>query len=97
MERVCKQDQISEQDFAAAVAWRRQLHKYAQPSWMEFFATGFVAEKLSAWGYNVHMGHDIISEDKLLLLPSSEKLEENISGHWAQALMSNICCLPEVV
>ena len=76
MERVCRQDQISEQDYAAAVAWRRQLHKYPQPSWLEFFATGFVAEKLSAWGYNVQMGHDIISEDKLLLLPSAEKLEE---------------------
>ncbi len=70
------QEFISEQDHAEAIAWRRQLHKYPQPSWLEFYATGLVAEKLSAWGYEVQMGHDIIDESKLLLLPSSEKLEE---------------------
>ena len=70
------QEQISEQDFQAAVSWRRSLHKYAQPSWLEFYATGFVAEKLTAWGYDVQTGESIIDREKLLLLPSQQKLDE---------------------
>jgi len=59
-----------------AITWRRALHKCPQPSWMEFFATAMVSEKLSEWGYEVKMGSDIIEADKLLLLPNAEKLEQ---------------------
>jgi aminobenzoyl-glutamate utilization protein A len=63
-------------NFAAAVEWRRSLHRCPQPSWLEFFATAFVAEKLYSWGYALKMGKDIISADKQLLLPAKEKLDE---------------------
>jgi len=43
---------------------------------VELYATAFVAEKLTEWGYEVHMGREVIAEDKLLLLPDTEKLEE---------------------
>lgn len=36
--------------FSDAVQWRRDLHKHPQPAWLEFYATGFVAEKLAEWG-----------------------------------------------
>jgi len=62
--------------YAEAVEWRRLMHKCPQPSWLEFFSTALVAEKLSEWGYAVQMGPDILEEDKLLLLPDKEKLEE---------------------
>lgn len=61
--------------FPEAIEWRRTLHKCPQPSWLEFFATAFVAEKLSAWGYDVTQGRDVVAEDKLLLLPDAEKLQ----------------------
>lgn len=69
------EDSISA-NFAAAVEWRRALHRCPQPSWLEFFVTAFIAEKLSGWGYALKMGKDVISADKQLLLPDKEKLEE---------------------
>jgi aminobenzoyl-glutamate utilization protein A len=63
-------------NFPAAVEWRRTLHRCPQPPWLEFFATAFVAEKLAGWGYALKMGNDIIPADKQLLLPDTEKLEE---------------------
>ncbi len=63
-------------NFAEAVQWRRKLHQCPQPSWLEFFATAFVAEKLTGWGFEVKMGRDVIPPEKLLLLPKAEKLEE---------------------
>jgi aminobenzoyl-glutamate utilization protein A len=63
-------------NYPEAVEWRRMLHKCPQPSWLEFFATAFVAEKLTGWGYDVKQGRDVVAEDKLLLLPGPEKLQE---------------------
>ena len=62
--------------YPEAVEWRRTLHKCPQPSWLEFFATAFVAEKLTGWGYDVKQGRNVVAEDKLLLLPDAEKLQE---------------------
>ncbi len=62
-------------NYPEAVKWRRALHKCPQPSWLEFFATAFVAEKLSGWGYDVKQGRDVIAEDKLLLLPDPQTLQ----------------------
>jgi len=69
------EDSISA-NFAEAVEWRRSLHRCPQPSWLEFFSTAFVAERLSGWGYALKMGKDIIPADKQLLLPVKEKLDE---------------------
>lgn len=61
--------------YPEAVEWRRALHKCPQPSWLEFFATAFVAEKLAGWEYDVKQGRDVIAEEKLLLLPDPETLQ----------------------
>jgi len=58
-----------------AVEWRRALHRCPQPSWLEFYATAFVAEKLSTWGYDVKQGRDVIAEDRQLLLPDAAVLQ----------------------
>jgi aminobenzoyl-glutamate utilization protein A len=71
-----KPEDSIQSNFASAVEWRRSLHRCPQPSWLEFFATAFVAEKLSGWGYALKMGKDIIPADKQLLLPGKEKLDE---------------------
>jgi len=60
--------------YPEAVQWRRALHRFPQPAWLEFYATGLVAEKLYSWGYEVFLGQDIITPGKRLLLPPPEKL-----------------------
>ena len=62
--------------YPQAVEWRRQLHKMAQPAWLEFYATALVAEKLSDWGYEVKQGKEIVEAEKLLLLPDDKVLED---------------------
>ena len=57
-----------------AIGWRRSLHRCPQPAWLEFYATSFIAEKLSAWGYHLQMGREIIDGTRQLLLPTPEKL-----------------------
>jgi len=64
-----------EAHFKEAVQWRRDLHKCPQPAWVEFFATGYVAEKLEEWGYELKLGREIIAEDKQLLLPDTTILQ----------------------
>ena len=60
--------------YQEAVQWRRELHRLPQPAWLEFFATGLIATKLSEWGYELKLGQDIIDPEKQLLPPSAEKM-----------------------
>jgi aminobenzoyl-glutamate utilization protein A len=59
--------------YVDAVQWRRELHRNPQPAWLEFYATGFVAEKLSQWGYEVLLGEDVVAANKRLLVPDPER------------------------
>lgn len=61
--------------YPEAVEWRRELHRHPQPAWLEFYSTGFVAEKLSAWGYEVLQGENIIDVGKRLVVPDAETLQ----------------------
>lgn len=61
---------------AAATEWRRTLHRCPQPSWLELFATAFVAEKLTAWGYDVKLGRDAVADEARLMPPTADKLAE---------------------
>lgn len=64
--------------FQEAIEWRRALHRCPQPAWLEFFATAFIAEKLSDWGYQLKLGRDIIETSRQLLLPPEEKLSAEL-------------------
>lgn len=68
-----KQDEIINGYFKEAVSWRRQLHKCPQPAWLEYYSTGFIAEKLSDWGYTLSLGRNIVDPEKLILLPDEER------------------------
>lgn len=72
--------------FDEAVRWRRLLHKNPQPAWREFYATGFVAEKLDAWGYDLMLGRRIIAEDKHIVSSEPRALE----AEYDRALRSGI-------
>ena len=67
---------------AAAIEWRRALHRCPQPAWLELFATAFIAEKLAAWGYEIKMGRDIIPADKHFMPPDTDQL----AAAYAQAV-----------
>ncbi len=68
-----KQEEMIDRFFADAVLWRRQLHQCPQPAWLEYYATGLIAEKLSAWGYTVFSGKEVLDPKKRLLLPNTDK------------------------
>ncbi|WP_371381302.1 amidohydrolase [Sporomusa aerivorans] len=76
METYLKQDEIIENYYKDAVEWRRQLHKCPQAAWLEYFATGFIAEKLSEWDYTLFLGKDIIDPAKQIMLPGVDKHEQ---------------------
>ncbi|HPK53882.1 MAG TPA: amidohydrolase [Smithellaceae bacterium] len=63
------------ENLAQAITWRRLLHRYPQPSWLEFFATAFIAEKLVGWGYKIKQGREIIKEERQLLPPDEDTLK----------------------
>lgn len=75
MEIYLKQAEIIDSYFQEAIKWRRQLHKCPQTAWLEYYATGFIAEKLSDWGYTLFLGKDVIDSEKQILLPNAEKHE----------------------
>jgi aminobenzoyl-glutamate utilization protein A len=72
--------------YEESVQWRRQLHRNPQPAWLEFYATGFVAEKLAEWGYDLLLGKDIIEADKRVVVPDRQTLE----AEYGRALGSGI-------
>jgi aminobenzoyl-glutamate utilization protein A len=69
-----------------AVQWRRELHRHPQPAWLEFYSTGFVAEKLSGWGYDLLLGADAIAADKRLVVPDAARMD----SEYARALRAGI-------
>jgi aminobenzoyl-glutamate utilization protein A len=76
MEMHPKQDEMIDRYFKEAVTWRRQLHQCPQPAWLEYFSTGFIAEKLSEWGYTLSLGSNVVDPNKLIFLPNEEKHNE---------------------
>jgi len=76
MESYLEQEKIINAYYAEAVMWRRQLHQCPQPNWLEYYATGLVAEKLSAWGYKVSLGKAVVVPNQQLPLPNAEQDDE---------------------
>ncbi|HEX9015262.1 MAG TPA: amidohydrolase, partial [Chloroflexota bacterium] len=72
--------------FPEAVQWRRDLHRHPQPAWLEFYATGLVAKKLSEWGYALQLGRDVIAADRQLLPPD----EGTLQAEYGSALAAGI-------
>ena len=58
-----------------AVSWRRLLHRHAQPGWLEFFATGFIAEKLESWEIEISQGTKILDAEGRLFVPPESVLD----------------------
>lgn len=46
-------------------SYRRHFHAIAEEGWLEFETTLALVEKLSEWGYTLHLGKDIHAEERL--------------------------------
>lgn len=63
-------------------AIRRDLHRFAEPGWMEMRTTSLLAQKLTDLGYEVLTGPAVCKAEARMGLPSSEALEAHYK--WAQ-------------
>ena len=63
-------------------AIRRDLHRYAEPGWLEMRTTSLLARKLTDLGYEVLTGPAVCKADARMGLPSDDTLEAHYK--WAQ-------------
>ena len=63
-------------------AIRRDLHRYAEPGWLEMRTTSLLARKLTDLGYEVLTGPAVCKADARMGLPSDDVLEAHYK--WAQ-------------
>ncbi|KMY42707.1 amidohydrolase [Peribacillus loiseleuriae] len=67
---------LTENIYQSLIKWRRDFHKHAESGWVEFRTASIVASKLLSWGYEVHVGRDVINEDDRMGVPKTEVLEQ---------------------
>ena len=63
-------------------AIRRDLHRYAEPGWLEMRTTSLLARKLTDLGYEALTGPAVCKADARMGLPSDDALEAHYK--WAQ-------------
>ncbi|MBR3836742.1 MAG: amidohydrolase [Clostridia bacterium] len=59
----------------AMTTLRRDLHKHAEPGWLEMRTSSIIARKLTELGYEVLVGDAVCKRDARMGLPSEEVLE----------------------
>ena len=65
---------FADDEQAAMVKCRRDLHAHPEPGWTEFRTAAKVAKTLSDLGYEVKTGADTIKKEAMMGVPSAEKL-----------------------
>ena len=65
-------------------ALRRDLHKYAEPGWLEMRTTSIIAAKLTEMGYEVLLGEQVCKKDSRMGVPDREVLDEAYERACAQ-------------
>lgn len=54
--------------------WRRDLHKHAEPGWLEFRTASIVADQLEVLGYELRVGKEVIDSETRMGVPAEEVL-----------------------
>lgn len=57
---------------------RRDFHKHAEAAWTEFRTASIVAETLTALGYEVLVGDEVVAEEAMMGVPSPETLNRHM-------------------
>ncbi len=55
------------------IKYRRLFHQYPEPGWLTFFATIFIAEHLEKAGFEVHVGREILKDEKRMDPPTEKE------------------------
>jgi len=58
------------------VTRRRDFHKYAEVGWTEFRTASIVADTLTALGYDVLVGEEVIDGDAMMGVPTATELDK---------------------
>ena len=69
---------------AKAVERRRDLHRHAEVAWTEFRTAALVADTLSALGYEVQAGAEVVAAEGMMGVPSAAELEKHVQRALAQ-------------
>lgn len=75
-------------------AFRRDLHQYPEPGWLEYRTASIVAGVLTDLGYDVKVGAEVLKLDARMGLPSEEEMKaamdraitEGADPHWVEAM-----------
>lgn len=59
------------------IGYRRDFHRYAESGWTELRTASLVARRLTALGYDVQLGRQVVREEARMGLPSPEALEQH--------------------
>ncbi|ARJ38938.1 peptidase M20 [Sporosarcina ureae] len=70
--------------------WRRDLHKYAEPGWLEFRTASIVADELETLGFELQLGKEVLDEqsrmgvpsDKILAMHEQRAIDEGANRKW---------------
>lgn len=57
--------------------WRRDLHKHAEPGWLEFRTACMVADQLEKLGYELQVGKEVIDPQTRMGVPSEKILAQH--------------------
>lgn len=63
---------------------RRDFHKHAEAAWTEFRTASIVAETLTALGYEVLAGDEVVAAEAMMGVPSPETLNRHMERALAQ-------------
>ncbi|HKI81869.1 MAG TPA: peptidase M20, partial [Pseudodesulfovibrio sp.] len=63
---------------------RRDLHRFPEAAWTEFRTASMVAAALSAAGYEVRLGQDVVRRESMLGVPTEEELATHMERAGAQ-------------
>ncbi len=69
---------------AKAVERRRDLHRHAEVAWTEFRTAALVADALTALGYEVQAGAEVVAAEGMMGVPSAEELDKHAKRALAQ-------------
>ena len=69
---------------AKAVERRRDLHRHAEVAWTEFRTAALVADTLTALGYEVQAGAEVVAAEGMMGVPSAAELEKHAQRALAQ-------------
>lgn len=69
---------------------RRDLHAHAESGWTEFRTAALVVERLTALGYEVRFGPEVLSRDHMAGLPPQAELDRHLERAIAQGAHPDI-------